>query len=470
MDSEKITGIVSSVKHTAGAEAVYTIIGDRVALAKSNLDLSLRDRVELQRGEGGYEKISVTGTASMEEYEDALSRLVESLGIRERAAAMHVGDSRYIGILLKMADEMANAAVKLARAFISGAPIVVRFHNDGDGSSGAIALHKALRNVQALLFREERGVAWHMNRSISYSEDSLYEDKMVIGQYASIEKPIVFIIDFGTTDENADSVKMLADEASIIQIDHHPRCSGFDDAHISHYMNPWDFGGGSDETAGMVTGFFAEILSEVDVDLMMNASLISDCSVYAGAQESKAGKVALVLDFLTSSRRSGPRVTPKTMETIIDDETRMSEAYAYARSSLDEAMGTAMSNLRRFTGRNDLNVFALDFGCISDLGLRYPLPGRFSSKLQDVLEEKNHGNTVTLVYYGSYISVRLSSDVSDSVDILGIINRMRNSPNMEISGGGHREAAGIKSGNNSIRMVVNALLAELGVQSRGIQE
>ncbi|HIH49846.1 TPA: hypothetical protein HA291_00090, partial [Candidatus Micrarchaeota archaeon] len=92
--------------------------------------------------------------------------------------------------------------------------------------------------------------------------------------------------------------------------------------------------------------------------------------------------------------------------------------------------------------------------------------GRYSSKLQNHLETENNGNTITIVHYGNYISMRISKDLSGSVNLLEIIERLKVATNGELSGGGHQQAASIKTTSEHMNDTMRMLLVELGVKSQ----
>ena len=106
----------------------------------------------------------------------------------------------------------------------------------------------------------------------------------------------------------------------------------------------------------------------------------------------------------------------------------------------------------------------LDFSHIAKLGYSYPLPGRYSSKLQAHMEALNNGSTITVIHYGNYISIRESRDISKKIRLLEIIERMKESGDV-LSGGGHSEAASIRIGEKGTQEVMKALLTEFGVKA-----
>jgi RecJ-like exonuclease len=467
MEHKRAEGVVASIKTSANpADNVYTVVSDSIMQIKSNLVLELYDRVSFDRSESKTKEVSIDGPAKKAEYEKAMGACIDRIGIDSNAAAVDTEGAPYGKVIGKAMPKIVSAAKVLAKCFLSGSPIIARFHNDGDGFSGATALYRALDDLQGKMFEDERNAIWHMNRSIAYTAESAYEDDMIFGAYRSVEKPMVLIMDFGTSPESMDAVGRMSGACELVWLDHHLPYEGFPARDFKHYINSWGFGGDSNTTAGLLGCVLAQVMSPVEVELLKQASLISDYSKYADLGNREAYKLALVMDFLTSgkSRYDSQGATPKQLEAIMDDKQRFEEMFGFATKLLDDALAVGLKNIRSYKS-GAINVHVLDFGHVAKLGYSYPLPGRYSSKLQEHMEALNNGNTITVTHYGSYISIRESRDVSGKVKLLDIINRMKETGEAA-AGGGHSEAASIKIGNKSMEEVVSSLLAELGVRAK----
>jgi RecJ-like exonuclease len=467
MERKRVEGIVTSIKvSTNPADNVYTIISDRIAQIKSSLVLDLYDRVSFDRSDVELKEVRIEGSAKKADYEDIIDACIGRIGIEKNAAAIDTKSVPYGKAIGKAMPELVGAARVLARCFLSGSPIIARFHNDGDGFSGATALYRALNDLQGRMFENERNVIWHMNRSIAYTLESAYEDDMLFGVYRSIEKPLMLITDFGTSPESMDAIGRMSGMCELVWLDHHLPYEGFPIENFAHYINAWSFGGDSNTTAGLIACVLAQVMSRVDIELLKQASLISDYSEYADLGNREAYKLALVMDFLTSgkSRYDSQGATPKQLETITSDKQRFEEVFGFATKLLDDALAVGLKNIKSYRS-GAINVHVLDFGHVAKLGYSYPLPGRYSSKLQEHMEALNNGNTITVTHYGSYISIRESRDVSGKVKLLDIINRMKETGEAA-AGGGHSEAASIRIGGKNMEEVVRSLLTELGVRTR----
>ena len=458
MEDEKHEGIVTSTRLSHNPQSnMYCVLSDKAVQIKSNMQLALYENVKISDG-----KVELLEEKSTEgDYENIMAKIIEAAAIDSNSKSIDLNDKQYSEAAKKLMPELKKAAELLCRAFISGAPIVVRFHNDGDGSTGGIALYRAFAALQKKFFDGERNISWQMNRSIAYTLESFYTDKMLFDSYESIEKPVVVITDFGTSPESNEAIKSANGICDLIWLDHHVPYGEFPKEMIKHYINVFDFGGNSSFTAGLLTCIFAQVLSNVNVEDLKQAALVSDYSTYADFSNQKALKDSIILDYLTSSTNE-MYGKPKHMDSILSDPEKSESTFRIANGMLEQAIATGIKNIESFKNADGINICMLDFSHVAKLKLDYPLPGRFSSKLQDKLESKNGGKTITIVYYGSYISLRSSGDIT-SVNMIEIIDKLKESTNGAVSGGGHKQAASVRTDREHIKEVTKLLLKELGI-------
>ncbi len=459
MENGEHEGIVTSIKSAHNPlENTYNILADMVLQTKSDIQLDLYDNVIL-----ADEKVkSIKNKAELDAYTGLLSKHVKTVDMEGNTKKIDLSGKEYAETAKKMLPELKKAADLLLKGLISGAPIVVRFHNDGDGSAGGIALYRAFAELQRKLFANERGISWEMNRSVVYTLESFYADKMLFESYESIEKPILLITDFGTSPESFEAIKASHGVCDIIWLDHHMPYEGFPRELVKHYINVCDFGGASSFTAGLLTCIFAQVLGDIDVEDLKEAALVSDYSTYANFKNEEATKNSIILDYLTSSSNETHN-KPKQMDMLLKDKERSESTFRRANGIMEETIDAGIKNIKNYRNAAGINICVLDFSHIAKIKLDYPLPGRYSSKLQYKIEAMNNGKTVTIVHYGSYISMRSSNDILESVNILEMIERLKNATSGAVSGGGHRQAASIKTDREHIKEVIKLVLMELGV-------
>ncbi|MGC8647553.1 MAG: DHH family phosphoesterase [Candidatus Micrarchaeia archaeon] len=454
---ESDTAIISTIRYTPDQNAdIYTAISDS-SVFKFNagiFDADIGFRITLENG-----KPISKMPAQMGEYEKVLSKLVKKIEIRRSSI---VAVNREVeNIAEKMESTLAIAANLLLKSILSGAPIVVRFHNDADGASGAIALYKVIRHIEGK-FGFESNISWRMNRSIEYSAEDFYYDQVFFKGFKSIEKPLVVIIDFGTNKGSEKSIVEAKKSCNIIILDHHIQYEGFESVKPELYINPWDFGGDSNFTAGALVSVFGSLITGLDLSNLIKASFVGDFSTYAEfVPGSEQEKIAAVLDYLTASKRV-KNISPSYLLEFIEDKAKLEETYTHAKNLMIEAIDAGLRNVKNYLNNKGISIHIVDFKKISnDDG--YPLPGRFSSALQHKFEELYGTNTVTIVHFGNYISIRVSKEISSDIDLLGKISTLSSETNGQVTGGGHKEAASIKTREGEMESTLRWLLRLLGV-------
>ena len=374
--------------------------------------------------------------------DDFFSSLISS-GIEKES--YKTGNHEIDTVTGKMWQTLSDAASLMLRKLAYSAPIIIRFHNDADGCGGACALHIAMNDFCSKL-KAKGNVVWLMHRKIAYSRSDAQGDILISNNYSSLEKPLLVIIDFGTTTDSNPGIRELWDRFDVIWLDHHPVQEGFDAVKIKHYINPWNFGGDSNYTAGLLTSIFCKTFSAANTNEFAQASLIGDYSDFANSESSD---LSTLLDFITSDLvsvfgNSKMNATPQEIISIIDNKERMREVLNYARVRMDEAMDNGRRSLKRHSS-GGIELYVLNFENIRSEDSKYPLPGRFASKLLGEISESGRKNAVLFVHAGPYISVRISKSVGKRIDLLKIIDEIKMEFGKSIdAGGGHAFAAGIK--------------------------
>jgi len=358
-------------------------------------------------------------------------------------------------IVEKMKQKLEDAAKLIAKKICMNAPIVVHYHNDADGLSGALAFYRATPDYE--------NIVWQMHRSVAYEKADAENDILLLNRYETVEKPLLIIVDFGTSPDSNTGIELVKGRFDILWLDHHPIVQEFAGASLEHYINPWMFGGDSNFTAGLLASTLASCFGARTKDLI-SASLIGDYSTYAKPDEN-AKRLAMLFDIVSSDAKlvgsHNGNVTPEAVENILDNREKMDEIVAYGENRLVELLDAAFSGIRIYKGKRS-NIYVADFEKIRNEDERYPLPGRFASKLMEKIEETGNANALVVLHYGSYISIRLGSKIN-WVNLLEIIEKVRNYyPNLIESAGGHMAAASIKlakEGNK--KPVLGKLIEEL---------
>ena len=416
--------------------------------------------VEIQGGES-------YGTADKEHYSEAVEKAVARIMALGSTHGSAFDEAELRKSVDAMRDSLAKAARRFIRALATGTPAVVRFHGDGDGASGAVAIYRAVEQIASGNGMEHAWkscISWRINKGIAYTSSDLHSDMLLFDAYSCTEKPLVMIIDFGTSEESRDAIVGAQGKVDLVWIDHHPIYDGFPADLIGNYVNPWTYGYDSNTTAGFLACEMAEMISGIDAALLKGASLSSDHSSYAdGSKEST--DAGIVIDAITLNETHGyerSNVTPKYIDSILNSKSRFDEVLHSASGQLDEAIGIAMKKLKRYAGAEGLEIFALNYEHVAKLEFEYLKPGKFGTKLYDRIESEYGHNTLLALYYRNYVILRVSRHVSAGVGLLKIIGDLKELTDYVIEGGGHNEAASIRVLQGETRQVLNLLLGSLG--------
>ena len=335
----------------------------------------------------------------------------------------------------------------LLNKIISGTPIIIRFHNDADGSSASYAIFLGIKKLlNDLNIDYEPNITWIMQKSVTYGLEDAFFDSELLSKYRFIEKPLLIIMDFGTSLESNNSIKKTLEYFDILWMDHHPIEKGFE-VGSSLYINPWLFGGDSNVTAGLISCIFTFLLSGIKLKEIENASLIGDYSSYKNI-ELPGNDLSTILDLITSDPNiiktsRNKTLVPSDIEELLLDKQRYSSLLSFAKLKMDEYINLAVKNIKVYNSKN-MRIYLSDFSAFRDYESRYPLPGRFSSKLLDFLSSKNEKPCILLLHFGVYISIRIDKNIAEKINILEIITKIKEEDEYIDSGGGHISAASIK--------------------------
>jgi RecJ-like exonuclease len=173
--------------------------------------------------------------------------------------------------------------------------------------------------------------------------------------------------------------------------------------------------------------------------------------------------MAAMLDLLTSDKAIafGSRTTglvPSEIDAVVTNKQKADELSAYAESRMREYLDAGQKLAKRH-GSGDVSIYSLDFKNLrtDDSDVRYPLPGRYSSHLLNRLAGGD-SEAVLLLYFGRYISIRITPSVSNEINLRGIIREIIDSTDYAESGGGHNNAASIKLKDELFRKEVIAMI------------
>jgi RecJ-like exonuclease len=200
---------------------------------------------------------------------------------------------------------------------------------------------------------------------------------------------------------------------------------------------------------------------------MENASFIGDYSKFARPTDASR-RLAALLDFVTSDTRvaiglKSSNFDPAAIDAVLGDKKKSDELVAYAENRVQEMLDASIESVKIYHGSGSC-IYVADFeGIRGDAEQRYPLPGRFASKLLDKLEQMNAKPCVLLLHFGHFVSIRMSKELNDRADLLRILGEVREGyPDDVDSSGGHGNAASIKLKSDSRKKeIIGAVVRKL---------
>ena len=401
-------------------------------------------------------KLELIGEMPKSKYEE----LASALAARQFAPGPLVKDSRLQPAMAAMTGGMLDIARHIYKTLATGAPAVVRFHSDGDGASGAMALWKAAESLGI-----GANISWRMHKSVAYDIDSMYSDFAFLDGWSSAENPLVLMIDFGTSKESEAALASPDRKYALICVDHHTLYEGFPSDSFDTYLNPWEHGGDSDITAGTMAAALAEMLSGEDMSEFAEISMISDHSRHAARHAARSAvfrKKAFVIDVLTGFKMhplpGGGAPTPKSLYGVLSDNGTMDHIFSTSSAHLEKLIEEGIGRAKSFNSNDgSVRIFVVDFSKL-DPTLSSGVPsGKYSSFLHDRVETEN-GDSVTIVVNRASISFRCTKSISDRIGILQMIKDMEHSYDYVVGGGGHKEAASMRINPSGTEAAISAII------------
>lgn len=457
-------GIITSIK-ILGNSRKYNLLSVKKGLPVLE-EIILKEDLTL----GNFVKIDVQTnkiTESNETSNKIISELKENISLiidKELNRLDYTSDISDINpTIKKLTPHLKKYAKTFLLKLFFGAPIIIRYHNDADGSSGAYSIYLSILEILSKFKIDIKlNITWLMQKSVVYELGDAIFDKNIENYFMSLEKPLLYITDFGTSIQSNKGAEKISETFDIIWLDHHPIEKGFIGEKLNGYLNPWNFGSDSEITAGFLSSLFGYVLSGKIDNEVINASFIGDYSKYADLKK-PGNDLALFLDMATSDPSAlgsynSKNITPMELYGIITDKEKYTSFVNTAKMKLEETIEKAKRNIKKYNS-NETTIYVCDFSSVKDKDSKYPLPGRFSSKLLDALSSESK-NPILILHFGVYISLRIPKELSEKVQILKIIEEFKTNPDDVDSGGGHASAASMKLYESTDKKVYIKLLIE----------
>ncbi|MCP4646978.1 MAG: hypothetical protein GY852_04475, partial [bacterium] len=230
----------------------------------------------------GFMKLKVS---SLEKSEGAYPKILEKI-----EAGVEVKEVPFLAsgeIMDKLKERIYLCAKKLIAAKKMGRHIILRFHNDADGISGALAITKVVRAYTS------------QQNSANYT---VYDAMRDIGNLQGEKNPMVVLLDFGCGVESAEGLKILkASGAEVMIIDHHPN-EGKAEENSHFFLSPWTVSD-AEEASSYVAGYLGVEVARAcgiqNVEYLAPIACAGDKSSILPVEE-KDKEIAIVIDYMAT--------------------------------------------------------------------------------------------------------------------------------------------------------------------------
>ncbi len=368
--------------------------------------------------------------------------------VKENILPSSVGDSPALlrdDMTSKMSQRLREAALTILAAKMLGRSVMLRFHGDADGISGAFAITKILPCK-----------AFQQN-SAAYTVRDALRDIAAIGQES---RPLVIILDFGSGENCSEGLSLIkAAGIEFLVIDHHPIDPKFiAEKDQTHLVNPFLFGNDASKyTAGYLACEIAAMcgLPQERALELARIACSGDKSDILKSGGSDARK-ALVLDYLAAHISFGNNLD--FYRNVMEKQDLFDSIAVQADETIEEAAAKAIAGMKRVRGKKlDIAYFSLEG--IAKRG-EWPSSSKITTRVYDKLRAENPRALFCIGYTDRSIIMRLN----DEAVAMGLsANELAKSIAASMAdffegGGGHAKAGAIRAKSGFAKELLNALV------------
>ncbi|MEK6958547.1 MAG: DHH family phosphoesterase [archaeon] len=358
-----------------------------------------------------------------------------------------------------MKDRFYLVAKRLRKAVITGEPVLIRHHADADGISAGLAIESA---INSLMLEYGINPAYNLYRNPSkapfYETTDMLKDlslsKRLTNEYGQ-KKPLIVIIDNGSTHEDHFALKMMkALDFEIVVIDHHNhgeivngKTSVCD--FLSAHINPYIFGFDSKICAAMLSYEIARLVHDSFENKLIPALAgISDrcegteLEQYihnSGKTIEELKQMGVAIDFASYNLRFDAG------DGVYDEFFTNKEVLNLISEEAAKGMEIQLQSTMPYVKTQEINNVIFSYIDLEKYTVRfkYPPAGKVCGMVHDEISEgKDHHAVITLGMLSDMIILRATKPVLPVATILA--NLKAKMPEANVEGGGHECAGTIK--------------------------
>ena len=387
----------------------------------------------------------------------------------------------------KLFDDLESVARRLREAVLEARPIRLRHHADGDGMCASTPVQLALENFvrevhedpdapRHLFKRLPSKAPFYEMEDVTRDLNFALEDQDRHGQ----RLPLLFMVDNGSTEEDAPAYRALAQyDIPILVVDHHhpdPDAVGpLVEEHVNPYLHDEDYR----ITTGMMCVELARMIDPSITDQLEHVPAVAGLSdrskadamdeyltlaADAGYTEEELQDIVESLDYAAHwlRYRSGRNFINDVLNLDCDDPARHDTLVEFlagrARRDVDIQLDGAEPHVEHEVLDNGAHLYRLD---VENHARRftYPAPGKTTGELHDRMVQET-GDPVITIGYGPDFAVLRSDGVR--LDIPQMVTELEAEVNgAGVSGGGHLVVGSIKFVSGMREPVLEALVEKM---------
>ncbi|MFW6434881.1 MAG: DHH family phosphoesterase [Halovenus sp.] len=491
-----LDGQVVQIKQTAGPTIFQVRTPDRVIPCAAFEEAGVRAHPEV----GLDDFVRVTGTVERRNgaYQLEADGITVLSGEDEVEAEAAVTGSDAIGAadvdplvewpaFEKLREDLQAVATRLRETVLSGRPIRIRHHADGDGLCASVPLQYALERFigetwedpdapRHLLKRLPSKAPFYELEDVTRDLNFALENQTRHGQ----KLPLFLMLDNGSTEEDTPAYRNLAHyDVPILVVDHHHPDPEAVEGLVERHVNPYLY----DEDYRITTGMMCvEVARMIDPEITDELHHVPAVAGIADRSESEAmddylalakeagyEKVRLrdigeALDYATYwlKYNDGREFVNDLLNVNCDDRDRHERVVDLlterAKRDVDHQLEAAMQHVTEESLDNGARLFRIDVERHARR-FTYPAPGKTTGKIHDRKVEET-GDPVITIGFGPDFAVLRSDGVR--LDIPQMVAELKEEvPGGGVSGGGHLVVGSIKFVKGMREEVIDALVDKM---------
>jgi RecJ-like exonuclease len=387
----------------------------------------------------------------------------------------------------KLRDDLQAVATRLRETVLSGRPIRIRHHADGDGLCASVPLQHALERFieqtwedpdapRHLLKRLPSKAPFYELEDVTRDLNFALEDQTRHGQ----KLPLFLMLDNGSTEEDTPAYRNLAHyDAPILVVDHHHPDPEAVEEFTEHHVNPYLYDEDYRITTGMMSVEIARMIDPEITDRVRHVPAVAgisdrsegeamddylDLATEVGYDTADLQDIGEALDYATYWLRynDGREFVNDILNVNCDDRDRHERVVDLlserAARDVDQQLDAAMEHVTEENLDNGARLYRIDVERHARR-FTYPAPGKTTGKIHDKKVAET-GDPVITIGFGPDFAVLRSDGVR--LDIPEMVAELKEDvPGGGVSGGGHLVVGSIKFVSGMREQVIDALVEKM---------